>query len=539
MSSVRIDLLSWRRFPAYPILFGLFAVLSVLSANIGEIPISASFRSLVVAAVFGALLLGGARALTREWNSAGLLAFAGMLVFFSYGHAYAYLKGVQILGVHLGRHRYMVPASMVFLALMTAFSLRERSRLAGWTVALNLIMGIAVMLPLLSLGYETMRHGLSRPAAAVGVGSQPTLGEAANGQEPDIYYIITDTYARFDILKEQYGYDNSRFESWLTREGFYVAYQSQANFLFTHLSMTSSLNMDYMQTLFPNYSSGDQLPIKNNLVRSELESLGYKTVAFATGWDATEWFNADYVFTPGMGAFAEMEETRTVNRFEGILMQTTALQIFVDWASLNSTPIAAYVRQRLADPFTVQRGIVLAEFDHLKDVPKIPGPKFVFVHILPPHGPHLFGPNGEEVKHNSAFTLLSGLQDSDQLSDEEYVGELAYVTYRLEDDIDTILRTSQRPVVIILQSDHGPAHNLDWNNPSVDGVKSRISILNAYYVPDSCRKRLYPSITPVNSFRLLFSCQFGAQIDLLPDRTYYGYDTYVPADELLRSLEGK
>lgn len=529
---------SWRRIPAYPILFGLFAVLSLLSANIGQISISDSYRSLVLASILGLVMFGASWLLTRERHSAGLLAFAIMLVFFSYGHVYSSLERVHILGIQLGRHRYMIPTSLALLTGAAAFAFRRKSRLAEWTPSVNLVVGLAVIMPVVSLFYQNLRHGLVEPAIAPVEVQHPSLAKAVSGEAPDIYYIIVDTYERSDNLKKFYGYDNSDFESFLQQNGFYIAGRSQANFLFTHLSMTSSLNMNYMQTLFPNYSSGDKLPIRNNLVREQLESIGYKTVGFATGWDATEWFDSDYFYAPNMGAFAELQETKALNRFEGILIETTALQVFVDWGSLNATPVGAYIRERLADPFHIQRSVVLAEFDHLQQVPRIPGPKFVFVHILPPHGPHLFGPNGEEVEHTGAFTLLSGLEDKGQLYDKEYLDELTYVNKRLEEDIDIIINTSRRPVVIILQSDHGSGHGLDWSHPTEGTVTSRIGIMNAYYVPEQCKQRLYPSITPVNSFRLLFNCEFGLSMELLPDRTYYGYDTYVPVDELLRSLAG-
>lgn len=46
-------------------------------------------------------------------------------------------------------------------------------------------------------------------------------------------------------------------------------------------------------------------------------------------------------------------------------------------------------------------------------------------------------------------------------------------------------------------------------------------ILNVYLVPEQIRKRLYGSISPVNSFRLVLSECFGAQLPLLPDRHFF------------------
>ena len=49
----------------------------------------------------------------------------------------------------------------------------------------------------------------------------------------------------------------------------------------------------------------------------------------------------------------------------------------------------------------------------------------------------------------------------------------------------------------------------------------RASILNAYYMPQGKTDLLYPAITPVNSFRVIFNTYFGTNYRLLPDQTYY------------------
>jgi hypothetical protein len=44
--------------------------------------------------------------------------------------------------------------------------------------------------------------------------------------------------------------------------------------------------------------------------------------------------------------------------------------------------------------------------------------------------------------------------------------------------------------------------------------------LNAYYLP-GYKNKLYPSISPVNTFRLIFDSYFGGKYDMLPDVAYY------------------
>ena len=69
---------------------------------------------------------------------------------------------------------------------------------------------------------------------------------AENPDQPDIYYIITDEYARADVLEEFYDHDNSGFLDQLRERGFYVAEQSFSNYALTFLSLASSLDMRYV-----------------------------------------------------------------------------------------------------------------------------------------------------------------------------------------------------------------------------------------------------------------------------------------------------
>ncbi|HSG45623.1 MAG TPA: hypothetical protein VLA72_20970, partial [Anaerolineales bacterium] len=72
--------------------------------------------------------------------------------------------------------------------------------------------------------------------------------------------------------------------------------------------------------------------------------------------------------------------------------------------------------------------------------------------------------------------------------------------------------------VIVIMGDHGPT-----SIPG-DGVpETRMSILNALYVNEQAKKDLYKSITPVNTFRVIFNNYFGTEYPLLDDRSYFSY----------------
>jgi len=62
-----------------------------------------------------------------------------------------------------------------------------------------------------------------------------------------------------------------------------------------------------------------------------------------------------------------------------------------------------------------------------------------------------------------------------------------------------------------------------WDKPSELFIRERISILNAYYLPDGGEKHLYKSITPVNTFRLVLNHYFGSDYEMLKDVSYWLY----------------
>ena len=138
--------------------------------------------------------------------------------------------------------------------------------------------------------------------------------------------------------------------------------------------------------------------------------------------------------------------------------------------------------------------------DQLQSIPTlVPGRKFVFAHIVGPHAPFVFTPDG---KFSTVRSPETGYPD-----------EIAYLDQRVLKIVQTILQNSSTPPIIVIQGDHG------W-----DAVH-RMTILNAYYLPGGGSQRIYPTITPVNTFRVIFDQYFGGTYKLLEDKSYYSSDT--------------
>ena len=405
-------------------------------------PLGDASRSLaiVLAASMGLLLF--LRLLLRDWLRAALLSSVLLILFFSYGHVYQVLKASELGGVLLGRHRYLLPLwGLLLVAAVWGVRTGGRS-LRQATIVLNVVSIAALALPCASIVIDGIQQTRRTASSAPAVLPPPQGGASGLALKdlPDIYYIITDAYGRSDVLQEQFGYDNSDFIRYLQERGFYIADQSQANYLWTHLSLSSSLNLDYLQTLDPGLAEeGACLDIKrfikHSLVRRRLEELGYVTVGFATGWDGSELFDADYVMTPGMSRAELLKQRQAFNDFEGVLVTSTAFQALLDLDRRTSTPVAAFVARRMKSRFTVQREIILGLFENLQRVPSTPGPKFVFAHIISPHGPYIFGPNsGSRSTRPRVFSSAETNDLALDVSRRRYHDQATYVTRRLQGD---------------------------------------------------------------------------------------------------------
>ncbi len=120
---------------------------------------------------------------------------------------------------------------------------------------------------------------------------------------------------------------------------------------------------------------------------------------------------------------------------------------------------------------------------------------------------------------------LTGDSFSDRVN---YLKQLQFASTRTLETVEKIVNRSSNPPVIIIQSDHGSATTLGhpgkWTRPPpIEGVKERMYILYAYYAP-LAEEYFYDSITPVNTFPILFNTYFGADFELLPDKSYFNDD---------------
>ncbi len=499
----------------HPLLFALAPILFLYSHNAARLPIAPSELVLPLAVSLAAALVLWLLLwlVMRSSRRAALMVSLSLALFFIYGRA------LDAIGSSAPPELLPGIAGVILLLGLIFFG-RPRREFAGLTIFLNLA-SLALVIINLATGVPALLRSERTSGNASGAATAETVGM------PDIYYIILDGYARADVLNSVYNCDNSGFISWLEQQGFCIAARSRSNYSQTYLSLASSLNMTYLDSvasrLGPESENRSALVrmIGDSRVAKELRRRGYTIASFASGYTGTDLRNADTHFAPRWA----------LSEFQNVLISTTALPLVLDRILKRSQ-------------YDLHRERILYAFEHLPDAARLKHPVFVFCHILSPHPPFVFRANGEKTAPQGYFTITEGgtfqTVDKEKVRREyveKYGEQLQFINAKTKTAIERILVTSPQPPVIILQADHGPGSVLNWDNPEPADLAERFAILNAYYVPKAVNPPA-KSLSPVNSFRLLFNQLFGTDYGLLTDKSWFStiarpwrlYDADRPAD---------
>lgn len=489
----------------HPFLLAIFPILSLYSTNLPKLSASNLVRPISIALLVAALLWSALYALERDLQKSAKLTTVLLAGFWGWGVFNFLINDLLFAGFHV-RHRYIFPiwCALVLFALWKTY--RSKNSTLFTTKALN--FGTVALLAI-----PTFNIVLAIIGPSVSSGTSETVSDlpatpSSIVHSPDIYYVVLDGYGRADVLAEQ-GYDfRGGLAETLPKLGFFVAEQSVANYPQTLYSLASSLNYEYLHDLiegFPKDQQNSALLIRlvqeNRIVRT-LRAYGYEFVSCSTGFHGTENLNADQLISPP----AELSE------FEFMVLNVTPLQPFSNKFGYGS-------------PYALHRLRIRTCVDALPEIAKNPARTFTLAHIVAPHHPFVFGPNGEErnwsgrtfgLRHDwwrDASDAKKGTLDPGYA--RGYRDQITFISKLIFETVSRVLENSPEPPIIIVQGDHGPNGFLD---PQPE--QTRYPILNAYLLPHGGQARLYDSISPVNSFRVVLDHYFDADIDLLPDKRY-------------------
>ena len=467
--------------PFHTFLIGLYFIIFIFLRNMNEVNFSMTFRSILVNFILTAIFFGCSYFFFRSARKAGIFTTLLLLGFFTYGILYNQLEQIFYKGLwplsHI--HRYLLITYSVFYLCL--FIILHRSHRPHYTV--NYILNVSLLVIFLMnasfalVSFSNKGEPLHKENPFLASFKQNDFNTKVNDQSPDVYYIILDGYANEKTLTEFYSDNNPTLYNFLRDKGFYIADSSRANYPYTALSLSSSLNLNYLSE---ESKKSDEL-IHRNVVSYLFKKNKYRVVNIESG----------YAVTSNLEFTDKTIHINSLNEFENKLLELTMLRLD------DVLGFSHYMRLK-------------SELSQLGSFTKEKGPKFSFIHIVSPHPPYVVDSDGTRKMSRS-------LSDMAWEPRKNYLQQLKFVSKKVMGFINSILANSKNPPIIILQSDHGPWIS-DKDPKHVYDARTRI--LNAYYVPPSLKTKLYPTITPVNSFRLLFSDIFNADYPLLPDQPF-------------------
>jgi hypothetical protein len=495
----------------HPFLFAAASVFRPYASNVGEVYFPDTLAALAAALAAALVLFLAAGLAFRSWGpKAAILASAAVVA----GLFYAEI--VDAASKYAGVGLSTVAALPVVLAALAVVFVAVAWPRADFSPANPILNGIAFMIfivPVGQIALHAWQAGGTPQQAAAAFEDTPPAAEisavadsASTRNAPrQIFYLIFDRYASQAVLADYYGFDNSALAAFLEQNGFYVASNSRANYLKTAHSLASTFHMGYLDFLRkdPRSKAGAWHPIydklKDHRVGRFLKDRGYRFIQIGSWWGPTQ-FNpsADENFRFG---FTE---------FNYLYLRKTIVAPIVDVLAPNST----YARLHHWDFGQCLR--VPRQIEKLKEIATRREKTFVFAHILVPHDPYVFTADGRCLPPD----------DTARTEKESYIEQVRYANSLIEDFVSVLLSTDGPKPIIIIQADEGPFptryrnDDRSWLDATVDELRAKMGILNAFHFPDGDYRDLDQEITSVNTFRIVLDKYFGTKLRRLPDRIY-------------------
>ena len=479
-----------------PIVFAVFPLLSLFADNQTEIELGVLWWPLVYSVVTAAVLYALFLLLFESGAKAAIMASLVVTVFFTYG-------------IYADRVSLVVWLALFALAgFLVVWTKRDLSTL---TLVLSVAAVVLVVGPVARIwNYEHDHHliNASDPELWPTALKKPVLSSGT--PRPDIYVLIPDDYARSDVLRKYFHYDNSGFIRALENRGFFIAKQSRSPYSDSEMNVASEVNLDYLSKLpgVLGKKSQDVRPVRrlieHNRASRLLGSLGYRYVQIDTD---------EVTFAAGNPGISKVA---TPDSFGTLWLQQSLLGKVGGWIGFNE----AAANERFRDT-------IRSEFSELADVPPQPGPKFVLFHTLIPHDPYIFGPHGENITFpdhsEEGHTMKIGMR--------YYAKQAGFVETKLLEAVDAIQARSKEPPVIVIEADEGfEASEEDWGEATVREM--RVKGIAALYLPGKPRLRPPEKLNTVNTLRFVFNSYFHTGYQLLANASYPELDLPYQFEEM-------
>ena len=421
-----------------------------------------------------------------------------IIVLFSYNYIHVFLSNQSSIINAIGRNRILIPIFFIFLIFFVNWVIKSSSKIK---MSLFVFLVVLNAIPFSRLFYKKESSAFKNPLSSLSIQSLSKGSE----KYPDVFFIVLDMYPSNLVLKKYFGFNNINFTNKLESLGFKVFYNSRSNYSRTLLSLTSTLNMEYLhkdkdtvskELTFENLYH----KLENGRVTSFFKKKGYNFYWFEGGYlPGKPQYSNNEIFIPVNITPYSRQET-VDNDFLMYFINNTILSAFSDKIKVLSVEI---FRKRIENVFL-----------KIPDLAKSKDHKFVFAHIMSPHPPFIFGENGEKIYYD----------ENSKSSKISFIKQLKYVNKRIINTLKKILDANNgRNKIIIIQGDHGTREIVPNNIYSFkqDWTQEEFGNLNAIFVYDTSMGKENIFFSSVNTFRLILNMYFDQKLQILDNKFYY------------------
>lgn len=479
------------------IFLSIYPISQLFMNNIAVLNYQQTVVPLVIIVIFATLLYLGFSIRIKDSLTKVIIVPFIIIVLFSYNYIHIFLTNQSNIINAIGRNRILMPILFIFLSFFVYWiiksSFKIKKSLFVFLVVLNVI-------PFSQLFY-TQGRTFKTPLPSSSIQSLSKGSE----NDPDVFFIILDMYPSNLVLEKYFGFNNKNFTNKLESLGFNVLYNSRANYSRTLLSLTSTLNMEYLHKDTDTVSKELTLEnlyhkLENGRVQSFFKKKGYNFYWFEGGYlPGKSRYNNNEIFIPVTGTLYSRQET-VDNDFLMYFINNSILSPFSERIKIISVEI---FRKRINN-ILVKLPVLANNTDH----------KFVFAHIMAPHPPFVFGENGDKIYYD----------ENSMNRKATFINQLKYINKRMINVLEKILKINNgRNKIIIIQGDHGTREIVPNNIYSFkqDWAQEAFGNLNAVYFSDKIKNKKVDYHSPVNTFRFILNQEFNQNNSYLEDKNYY------------------
>lgn len=494
--------------PYFLLLLPLFFIFHGYNAFFSFFPFRFVLLNLAISLLVTALLYLVSFWSLKNKKKAAIFSFWILLFILTFGFLHDTLKKT-VGSIFFSSYKFILPLIFVFLIALWLFIKRSTGIFNQLFLFLNILLSSFIGYEFINsvtnyIAYKKNNHLLDNRFSTYYQAEKNT--SLPDTSKPDIYFLVFDALPSTAAMQNAWNFNNNTLDSFLLNKNFYVVPRSKSNYNLTVLSVSSTLNMDYTPPLdlyqdeTKMYFKASASLLDNSLVRY-LNGAGYDIKQY----QPVSFVNKDW---NGNLFFSEM-------LYMNYFYQTLPGRVYRDVGWNFSQPKTKFIKKQDFSYYEKRNN------DHRNDLLQTtlliknscamnkPKPQFVYAHYQLPHDPYIYDSLGNLKPAEKTITYKEEEQPA------AFIEQVKFANKIIQQLVTHIKQTNKPNTVIIIEGDHG------FRN--IYGKKGYMIYDNfsAFYFPDRNYKDLYPTISPVNSFRVVLNNFFETKLPLLKDSSIF------------------